>query len=87
MTAEQRIGIEILNNLKLKGNDEHPFLCDDDYFFLLSFIIDNPQGILCVECRRRHQYGQCLEIPQADSHCLRAQRTETSNTENTTLHA
>ena len=46
MTEQQRKGIEILNNLKAdKSGDGTPFISDDDYFFLLSFIIDKPQEI------------------------------------------
>lgn len=37
MTDQQRKGIEILNEIKSKNN-----ISDDDYYFLLSFIIDGP---------------------------------------------
>lgn len=48
MTEQQRKGIEILNDLKAnKYDDGTPVISDDDYFFLLSFIIDKPQEI-CV---------------------------------------
>ena len=46
MTEQQRKGIEILNDLKAnKYDDGTPVISDDDYFFLLSFIIDKPQDI------------------------------------------
>ena len=46
MTPQQRKGIEILNNLKSHNHDDGtPIISDDDYFFLLSFIIDKPQEI------------------------------------------
>lgn len=46
MTEQQRKGIEILNNLKAsKWADGTPVISDDDYFFLMSFIIDKPQEI------------------------------------------
>lgn len=46
MTEQQRKGIEILNDLKAdKYDDGTPVISDDDYFFLLSFIIDRPQDI------------------------------------------
>ena len=46
MTEQQRKGIEILNNLKAgKHEDGTPMLSDDDYFFLMSFIIDKPQEV------------------------------------------
>ena len=46
MTEQQRKGIEILNDLKAnKHDDGTPFISDDDYFFLLSFIIDKPQEV------------------------------------------
>ena len=35
MTTEQRKAIKILNELKSLNN-----LCDDDYFLILSFIVD-----------------------------------------------
>ena len=46
MTEQQRKGIEILNNLKSeKYDDGTPMLSDDDYFYLMSFIIDKPQEV------------------------------------------
>lgn len=46
MTEQQRKAIEILNGLKAGRNDDGtPVISDDDYFFLLSFIIDMPQEI------------------------------------------
>ena len=46
MTEQQRKGIEILNDLKANRYDDGtPVISDDDYFFLLSFIIDKPQEI------------------------------------------
>ena len=46
MTEQQRKGIEILNGLKAnRYEDGTPVISDDDYFFLLSFIIDKPQEI------------------------------------------
>lgn len=46
MTEQQRKGIEILNDLKAdRYEDGTPVISDDDYFFLLSFIIDRPQEI------------------------------------------
>lgn len=46
MTEQQRKGIEILNDLKAgRYDDGTPVISDDDYFFLLSFIIDKPQEI------------------------------------------
>ena len=46
MTEQQRKAIEILNHLRaplvLSGDSA---IDDDDYFFLLSFIIDKPQDI------------------------------------------
>lgn len=46
MTPQQRKGIEILNNIKFHNHDDGtPIISDDDYFFLLSFIIDKPQEI------------------------------------------
>ncbi len=46
MTDKQRKAIEILNGIKSeqKLNGEQ-LISDDDYFFLLSFIIDKPQEI------------------------------------------
>ena len=44
MTEQQRKGIEILNNLKVeKFDDGMPILSDDDYFFLLSFVVDKQE--------------------------------------------
>ena len=44
MTEQQRKGIEILNNLKAeKFDDGTPIISDDDYFFLLSFIVDKQE--------------------------------------------
>jgi len=49
MTEQQRKGIEILNNLKAeKFEDGTPILCDDDYFFLLSFIVDKQNEVQYV---------------------------------------
>ena len=46
MTEQQRKGIEILNNLKTKRFDNGtPALSDDDYFFLLSFIVDKQNEV------------------------------------------
>ena len=46
MTEQQRKAIEVLNNLKANQyKDGTPVISDDDYFFLLSFIIDKPQEI------------------------------------------
>jgi hypothetical protein len=46
MTEQQRKGIEILNDLRTnKNGDGTPVISDDDYFFLLSFIIDRPQEV------------------------------------------
>lgn len=44
MTEQQRKGIEILNDLKArKSEDGTPVISNDDYFFLLDFIINKPQ--------------------------------------------
>lgn len=44
MTEQQRKAIEILNDLKAGRNDDGtPVISDDDYFFLLSFIIDKQE--------------------------------------------
>lgn len=49
MTEQQRKGIEILNNLKAKNFDDGtPILSDDDYFFLLSFIVDKQNEVQYV---------------------------------------
>lgn len=49
MTEQQRKGIEILNNLKAKRFDDGtPTLSDDDYFFLLSFIVDKQNEVQYV---------------------------------------
>ena len=46
MTEQQRKAIEILNSLHSPMYlSEEKALEDDDYFFLLSFIIDRPQEI------------------------------------------
>jgi hypothetical protein len=49
MTEQQRKGIEILNNLKAeKFDDGTPIISDDDYFFLLSFIVDKQNEVQYV---------------------------------------
>jgi len=49
MTEQQRKGIEILNNLKAEKFDNGtPILSDDDYFFLLSFIVDKQNEVQYV---------------------------------------
>ncbi len=49
MTEQQRKGIDILNNLKAeKFDDGTPILSDDDYFFLLSFIVDKQNEVQYV---------------------------------------
>ena len=49
MTEQQRKVIEILNNLKTKRFDDGtPALSDDDYFFLLSFIVDKQNEVQYV---------------------------------------
>ena len=46
MTEQQRKAIEILNGIKNEQKlDGEQVISDDDYFFLLSFIIDKPQEI------------------------------------------
>ena len=46
MTDQQRKAIEILNDIKNEQKlDGEQIISDDDYFFLLSFIIDKPQEI------------------------------------------
>lgn len=46
MTEQQRKAIEILNGIKNEQKlDGEQVITDDDYFFLLSFIIDRPQEI------------------------------------------
>ena len=46
MTEQQRKAIEILNGIKYEQKlDGEQVISDDDYFFLLSFIIDKPQEI------------------------------------------
>lgn len=46
MTEQQRKAIEILNKLHAPMVlSEEKAIEDDDYFFLLSFIIDKPQEI------------------------------------------
>ena len=46
MTEQQRKAIEILNGIKNEQKlDGEQIISDDDYFFLLSFIIDKPQEI------------------------------------------
>ena len=46
MTEQQRKAIEILNGIKSEQKlDGEQVISDDDYFFLLSFIIDKPQEI------------------------------------------
>lgn len=72
MTEQQRKGIEILNNLKAeKFDDGTPILSDDDYFFLLSFIVDKqnevqyvPQIVptICPTSPISPLYGQRWEI-------------------------
>ena len=49
MTEQQRKGIEILNNLRAeKFDDGTPILSGDDYFFLLSFIVDKQNEVQYV---------------------------------------
>ena len=49
MTEQQRKGIEILNNLKAGRYDNGtPIISDDDYFFLLSFIVDKQHEVQYV---------------------------------------
>lgn len=68
MTEQQRKGIEILNDLKAQKNDEgFPVISDDDYFYLLSFIIDKPQEVMPVTWPWQPQpitpiFGQRWEI-------------------------
>ena len=46
MTEQQRKAIEILNGIKNEQKlDGEQIISDDDYFFLLSFIIDKQQEI------------------------------------------
>lgn len=46
MTEQQRKAIEILNGIKSEQKlDGDQVISEDDYFFLLSFIIDKPQEI------------------------------------------
>ena len=46
MTEQQRKAIEILNGIKNEQKlDGEQVISNDDYFFLLSFIIDKPQEI------------------------------------------
>lgn len=46
MTEQQRKAIEILNGIKNEQKlDGEQVISEDDYFFLLSFIIDKPQEI------------------------------------------
>lgn len=46
MTPQQRKAIEILNGIRnYLGENYEPVINEDDYFFLLSFIIDKPQEI------------------------------------------
>jgi hypothetical protein len=46
MTEQQRKAIEILNGLREPMVlSEERAISDDDYFFLLSFIVDKPQEI------------------------------------------
>jgi hypothetical protein len=46
MTEQQRKAIEILNHLRAPlVLSEDSAIDDDEYFFLLSFIIDKPQEI------------------------------------------
>ena len=49
MTEQQRKGIEILNDLKAERFDDGtPILSDDEYFFLLSFIVDKQNEVQYV---------------------------------------
>jgi len=49
MTEQQRKGIEILNDLKAgRYDDGTPVISDDDYFFLLSFIVDKQNEVQYV---------------------------------------
>lgn len=51
MTEQQRKAIEILNNIKNEQKlDGEQIINDDDYFFLLSFIIDKSQEITVAPC-------------------------------------
>lgn len=51
MTEQQRKAIEILNGIKNEQKlDGEQVISDDDYFFLLSFIIDKPQEITVSSC-------------------------------------
>lgn len=51
MTEQQRKAIEILNGIKNEQKlDGEQVISDDDYFFLLSFIIDKPQEITIAPC-------------------------------------
>lgn len=44
MTEQQRQGIEILNRIRADVKDDGtPVISEDDYFHLLSFIIDRHQ--------------------------------------------
>ena len=46
MTEQQRKAIEILNGIKNEQKlDGEQVISNDDYFLLLSFIIDKPQEI------------------------------------------
>jgi hypothetical protein len=46
MTEQQRKAIEILNGIRDERNENGlKIINDDDYFFLLSFIIDKPREI------------------------------------------
>ena len=46
MTEQQRKAIEILNGIKSEQKlDGEQVISDDDYVFLLSFILDKPQEI------------------------------------------
>jgi hypothetical protein len=46
MTEEQRKAIDLLNSIKgVQRLDGEPAISEDDYFFLLSFIVDRQRDI------------------------------------------
>ena len=62
MTEQQRRAIEILNNLKAgKYDDGTPVINDDDYFLLLSFIVDRQTEIQYVPTVVPHIYPDVIQ--------------------------
>ena len=91
MTEQQRKAIEILNNIKNEQKlDGEQIINDDDYFFLLSFIIDKPQEITVAPCPvippfqpLTPYYNQQWEVTgKVDDNVRQLKQTEQNPTDN-----